>query len=117
MRILVPTESYYSGANVEDDPVHTYLKEIGQVPLLSAAQEIRLSTQLTAASVLDDLIKSDEPANGDDTQSRAMLANYESLLSNWQTVKEAAAAIDLAMPVLEPLIAEARLLRKSWQER
>ena len=110
------TESYYSGATVEDDPVHTYLKEIGQVPLLSAAQEIRLSTQLTAASVLDDLTKGDDPDNGDDSQSRAMLANYESLLEHWQSVEAAATVINLDMPVLEPLIAEARLLRKSWQE-
>ena len=110
------TESYYSGATVEDDPVHTYLKEIGQVPLLSAAQEIRLSTQLTAASVLDDLTKGDDPDNGDDSQSRAMLANYESLLEHWQSVEAAATVINLDMPVLEPLISEARLLRKSWQE-
>ncbi len=110
------TESYYSGATVEDDPVHTYLKEIGQVPLLSAAQEIRLSTQLTAASVLDELTKGDDSDNGDDSQSQAMLANYESLLEHWQSVEDAATVIDLEMPILEPLIAEARLLRKSWQE-
>jgi RNA polymerase primary sigma factor len=34
---------------VEDDPVHTYLREIGQVPLLTARQEVWLSTQLAAA--------------------------------------------------------------------
>ncbi|MCB8946087.1 MAG: RNA polymerase sigma factor RpoD [Ardenticatenaceae bacterium] len=108
--------SYYSGATVEDDPVHTYLKEIGQVPLLSAAQEIRLSTQLTAASVLDALGKGDGQINGEDTQSRAMLANYENLLAHWQTVQKISGEITLETPQLEPLIAEARLLRKSWQE-
>jgi RNA polymerase primary sigma factor len=40
---------------VEDDPVHTYLKEIGQVPLLTAKQEIWLATQMLAAKVLDRL--------------------------------------------------------------
>ena len=110
------TKSYYGGATVEDDPVHTYLKEIGQVPLLSAAQEIRLSTQLTAASVLDDLGSDDEQTNGEDSQSRAMLANYESLLVNWKSVQEVSNEIALEKPSLEQLIAEARFLRKSWQE-
>jgi RNA polymerase primary sigma factor len=109
-------KSYYGGATVEDDPVHTYLKEIGQVPLLTAAQEIRLSTQLTAAGVLDALGKSEEITNGDDSQSRAMLANYETLLTNWQAVSEATTEIEIEMPDLPALIAEARFLRKSWQE-
>ena len=44
-----------SGMNiiVDDDPVHTYLKEIGQVPLLTAEQEIWLATQMSAARVMD----------------------------------------------------------------
>jgi RNA polymerase primary sigma factor len=109
-------EGYYSGATVEDDPVHTYLKEIGQVPLLTAAQEIRLSTQLTAGTVLDALGKGDDQTNGDDSQLRAMLANYETLLANWQTVSEASTQIQIEMPNLPLLISEARLLRKSWQE-
>jgi RNA polymerase primary sigma factor len=109
-------DSYYRGATVEDDPVHTYLKEIGQVPLLTAAQEIRLSTQLTAGVVLDALGKSDELTNGDDSQWRAMLANYETLLTNWQIVGEASSLIQIEMPSLPLLIIEARLLRKSWQE-
>ncbi len=109
-------DSYYSGATVEDDPVHTYLKEIGQVPLLSAAQEIRLSTQLTAGVVLDALGKSDELTNGDDSQWRAMLANYETLLTNWQIVGEASAQLQIEMPSLSLLSMEARVLRKSWQE-
>jgi RNA polymerase primary sigma factor len=109
-------DSYYSGATVEDDPVHTYLKEIGQVPLLTAAQEIRLSTQLTAGVVLDALGKSDELTNGDDSQWRAMLANYETLLTNWQIVGEASTQLQIEMPGLQSLITEARLLRKSWQE-
>jgi len=109
-------DSYYRGATVEDDPVHTYLKEIGQVPLLTAAQEIRLSTQLTAGAVLDALGKSDELTNGDDSQWRAMLANYETLLTNWQIVGEASSQLGIEMPSLPLLIIEARLLRKSWQE-
>ncbi len=42
-------------SDAEDDPVHTYLKEIGQVPLLSAEQEIWLATQMQARRVLERL--------------------------------------------------------------
>ena len=48
-------EGAYTGGDSEDDPVHTYLKEIGQVPLLKSKQEIWLSTQLKAATELDRL--------------------------------------------------------------
>ena len=42
---------------VEDDPVHTYLKEIGRVPLLTSEQEIWLATQMSAARVLERLTR------------------------------------------------------------
>ena len=37
----------YRLSDAEDDPVHTYLKEIGQVPLLTAEQETVSYTHLT----------------------------------------------------------------------
>jgi RNA polymerase primary sigma factor len=111
------TNSYYSGATVEDDPVHTYLKEIGQVPLLTAAQEIWLSTQLTAASILDDLNKnSDQGDETGDSQFYTMLANYENLLKKWQVIEEASTVLQVDLPDLHPLMAESRLLRKSWRD-
>ena len=42
-------QTAYLGGRKENDPVHTYLKEIGQVPLLKQRQEVWLSTQLAAA--------------------------------------------------------------------
>ena len=84
--------SYLTGT-VEDDPVHTYLKEIGQVPLLTADQEIWLSTQLTAATVLERLnndVTKDENESEEEIDFQAMVANYINLLENWQVVEEAA---------------------------
>lgn len=111
-------ESYLSGV-VEDDPVHTYLKEIGQVPLLLAEQEIWLSTQLTAATVLDRLsndVTSDANAPDDDkdVQFRVMMANYAGLLEDWERIGEASAEIGVERPDLPEVIAEALQLRKSW---
>jgi RNA polymerase primary sigma factor len=112
----------YLDSDGEDDPVHTYLKEIGQVPLLAAEQEIWLSTQLAAASVLDRL-GSDagiENGNGEQEESvhfRTMVHNYASLLENWQRVCDASTRIDVEIPNLALLVDEAQHLRESWQDR
>ncbi|MAT97795.1 MAG: RNA polymerase sigma factor RpoD [Anaerolineaceae bacterium] len=111
--------SYLTGT-VEDDPVHTYLKEIGQVPLLTADQEIWLSTQLTAATVLDRL-NNDVTKDGIDSEEevdfRAMITNYTNLLENWQVVEEARKALQVDSLDLIAFIDEARDLRKGWRTR
>lgn len=111
------TTSYLTG-DVEDDPVHTYLKEIGQVPLLMAEQEIWLSTQLAASSVLDRLSKEAMPENGDDgdIHLETMSANYAALLEYWKRALEAADMINVEPPDFLSLIDEAQLLRQSWQQ-
>ncbi len=115
------TTSYLTGT-VEDDPVHTYLKEIGQVPLLTADQEIWLSTQLTAASVLDRL-NNDVNQDGADSEEEvdflAMNANYVNLLENWQVVEEARRVLGVEGIDVLAFIEEARDLRRGWrtQER
>lgn len=103
-------DTTYLETVVEDDPVHTYLKEIGRVPLLLPEQEIWLSTQLSAANTLDRL-------NTDDVGlERAMLTNYEELLESWATV-EAAREILGVMPIdLHELVEEARNLRTNWRD-
>jgi RNA polymerase primary sigma factor len=106
------------GGDVEDDPVHTYLKEIGQVPLLQAEQEIWLSTQLVAASVLDRLSSEATAHDGgeEDIHLHTMTANYASLRENWEAALDAASRISVESPDLPSLIGEACLLRGSWQE-
>jgi RNA polymerase primary sigma factor len=118
--LLADDGADYMVTAVEDDPVHTYLKEIGQVPLLTAEQEIWLSTQLTAASALENLsLRAAE--EGDDSEEevdlRAMILNYRRLLENEATAREVSAAIHVAAPEMQPLIAEARTLRRGWQEQ
>jgi RNA polymerase primary sigma factor len=113
------TTSYLTGT-VEDDPVHTYLKEIGQVPLLTADQEIWLSTQLTAATVLDRL-NTDVSLDGTDSEEevdfRAMLANYTNLLENWLVVEEARKVLEVDGIDVLAFIEEARDLRRGWRTR
>lgn len=113
------TTSYLTGT-VEDDPVHTYLKEIGQVPLLTADQEIWLSTQLTAATVLDRL-NHDVNQEGADSEEEvdflAMNANYANLLENWLVVEEARRVLNVDGIDVLAFIEEARDLRRGWRNR
>jgi RNA polymerase primary sigma factor len=48
-------EEDLTGLALADDPVRMYLKEIGQVPLLNSNRETRLSTQLAAENLLQEL--------------------------------------------------------------
>lgn len=103
-------DTTYLETVVEDDPVHTYLKEIGRVPLLQPEQEIWLSTQLSAANTLDRLNTNDVGLE------QAMLTNYEEFLESWATVEHAREQLDVAPIAVYELVDEARNLRKSWRD-
>lgn len=116
---LLDDDDAYLSTEIEDDPVHTYLREIGQVPLLAAEQEIWLSTQLSAVNTLERL-KAEVDDDGEDEEAqesrrfRAMLANYTSLLENWQKVRQASDLLDVEPLEFAPLLEEAQQLRKGW---
>jgi RNA polymerase primary sigma factor len=100
----------------EDDPVHTYLKEIGQVPLLTAEQEIWLATQLAAATKLERLTaQAMEDGGSKNLYARTMLANYEALLESWQQAEAAGRQINVELPDIALIIREAQQLRQNWR--
>ena len=124
-------------SDAEDDPVHTYLKEIGQVPLLTAEQEIWLATQMQALRVLERLNHDvglsrtngstrrprrgrpveepppeARPLNQDMLRAKAMVLNYRNLLENWHVARESAATLHVAPPELLPVLDEARMLHE-----
>jgi len=106
--------SHRSGG--EEDPVHTYLKEIGQVPLLTAEQEIWLATQLAAAATLEGLSAQVVESNGhENIHALTILANYDALLSSWKRAEDASQKIDVELPDLSLVIREAQHLRQSWK--
>jgi RNA polymerase primary sigma factor len=108
-----PDGDYY-GVEAGDDPVHTYLKEIGQVPLLTAEQEIWLSTQLAAASILESLTAEVMAEGKENAPFRTLIANYRTLLDSWQKANRYSQAIHVELPDLSLLIGEAQQLRLSW---
>ena len=89
---------------VEDDPVHTYLKEIGLVPLLTVEQEIWLATQMAAAKVLDrltrDAISELKEEDQDRVRAQAMITNYANLLENITCTREASGVLKVDPPDL-----------------
>lgn len=107
----------FATGEAEDDPVHTYLKEIGQVPLLKSKQEIWLSTQLKGATELDRLTKAldSEEENEKSSYFRAMIANYAELLENWNQVIIACDNLKVEPPDFTLLVDEAQELRQTWQ--
>lgn len=111
----------YTGSSAEDDPVHTYLKEIGQVPLLAPKQEIWLSTQLLAARVLDEIgqMVLEESADLEEQEAEmdfvVMSRNYAELLNSYDSILFASNAIEVDPPDFAALMQEGIKLRRSWQ--
>ena len=101
----------------QDDPVQTYLREIGRVSLLTAEQEVWLATQLAAASTLEELSSSffDEGSPMENHRVLTMLSNYEQLESSWLEAVAASQAMNVDLPDVAMLILEAQQLRQSWQ--
>ena len=127
----------YRLSDAEDDPVHTYLKEIGQVPLLTAEQEIWLATQMQALRVLERLNQDvglgrangggrrrgrnrpapepppgERPVNQDMLRAQAMGQNYRNMLENWLCARDSAATLGVAPPELLPVLEEGRKLHE-----
>lgn len=108
----------YLGGRKENDPVHTYLKEIGQVPLLKQRQEVWLSTQLAAAVSLEKLHDEVSPTNTpSNVPEAAMVANYRNIIDIFAAVNDDVNALSAAEPLdFLALMDESRQLRNNWRE-
>lgn len=100
-----------------DDPVQTYLREIGRVPLLKAAEEVRLAIQLMALNELVELKNQAEEAGAEDVDRSVMLSDYEKLVQAWEKVELAAEEKGIDLPHLEAVMWEAQQLRQSWSNK
>ena len=102
---------------LSEDPVRLYLKEIGQINLLDADAEFRLAARIEACVRVKALRLHVRPCPGNDKHYRALFtAIISELITSWTRLQEDAARMGLTdYPDLALTLAEARLLRQSWQ--
>ncbi|GAB4481789.1 MAG: hypothetical protein Kow0088_24300 [Anaerolineales bacterium] len=100
-------------AELGEDPVRLYLKEIGGIELLDADGEFWLATRLDALRRLEALLPSEVQAVQKTSQ-----AYYKALLDEtrtaWKRVKEDTQRLKYERPDLEKILQEARALRQNW---
>ena len=100
-----------------EDPVRLYLKEIGQMNLLDADSEFRLAVRIEAGVRVTNLCKHIQPPHGQDGHLQALYsAILNDLVTAWNRLCEDAERIGQDdYPDLTLTLAEAQLLRHSWQ--
>jgi RNA polymerase primary sigma factor len=114
-------------AEISEDPVRLYLKEIGNIELLAPDQEFWLATRLEGGRRLDWLIRQhplvrgkavtpqDEPGDKILAPHRIYHALYEDLITAWSRLVEDTRRLGYACPDLNLILFEAQMLRNTWQ--
>jgi len=112
--ILLPARSHDLAAELAEDPVRLYLREIGQVKLLDSDSEFRLATLIEANRLVGTLRRL--PHRAGLSQACAV---YHSLLSemitSWQRLVEDAQRLNHPLPDLALVLAEAQSLHAGWE--
>ena len=96
-----------------DDPVYTYLREIGQVQLLDSNRETWLATQMLAAQHLDHL-RQTVKAKSAAAPTALYTALYDELEVAWKRLLEDTHKHKRSAPELSDLLQEAQGLRHNW---
>jgi len=106
-----------SMGDIATDPVHLYLREIGQQELLSAVQEFWLSVMLEAERRVQRLEEGPLPRRRGTSRWRALFrAVYDQLLAAWEQVEQAVAQHGYPRPDPLALIDEADRISREWPD-
>ena len=104
-------------AELSEDPVRLYLREIGSVKLLDAAREFRLAAMLEGRRVV--LLTMRRHRMGKQAADSPTIAAYHSLLSDllidWSRLGEDAERLKHHIPDAGLLLAEAQSLHRGWE--
>jgi RNA polymerase primary sigma factor len=102
-------------AELSEDPVRLYLREIGEIELLSVDQEFWLATRIEAARRVD-VINRDHPIarRGRYYSTSIYLAMSDELGVAWRRLMEDTHRLGYEGPDLSKMRAEARMLRQTW---
>lgn len=100
-------------SELAEDPVRLYLREIGQVKLLDADSEFRLSTMIEAARLIDDLSRR-PPRRGEPPLISVYVWVLDELVTSWGRLVEDASRLNVGLPDLALMTAEAQTLHTAW---
>ena len=110
----LPLHSHELAAELSEDPVRLYLREIGQVKLLDSDSEFRLATLSESDRHITALRKLKQRKGVSPISSI-----YHSLLlemtTSWDRLIEDTEQLDCELPNLALMIAEAQSLHSGWQ--
>jgi len=100
-------------AELSEDPVRLYLREIGQVKLLDADSEFRLATMIEANRLVNAFRK--RPARkGVSSPSAICQSILSEMTTSWDRLLEDADRLHHEPPVLGLMLTEAQALRAGW---
>ena len=101
-------------AELSEDPVRLYLREIGQVKLLDADSEFRLATLIEADRLVAAFLR--RPQRSGVTVSCGIYrAIVNELLTSWKRLEEDAKRMECDLPDLALVLTEAQALQTEWQ--
>jgi RNA polymerase primary sigma factor len=111
-------------ADIGDDPVRLYLKEIGSIDLLETDQEFWLATRLEAAERVGVLSRQYTLAHNQSTEAhedttaadRIFLTLFEDLKTSWNRLVEDTNLLGYEYPDLNLILSEAQMLRSTWRK-
>jgi len=113
---VVGPEEFPAAAELADDPVRLYLKEIGRVELLESDHELWLTVRMEAARRAEAIRggRASRPNVGE-AHVAAQYALFDDLRTAWKRVLEDSRRLRQPTPDLQLIVEEARQLRQSWQ--
>jgi len=100
-------------AELAEDPVRLYLREIGQVPLLDADAEFRLATMLEAARMVETFRR--RARRGTESALGIYHGVLTDLATSWKRCGEDAKRFGSELPDLRLMLAEAQGLHNGWE--
>jgi RNA polymerase primary sigma factor len=101
-------------AELSEDPVRLYLREIGQVKLLDADSEFRLATLIEADRLIAAFLRRPQQGRGS-VSSAIFRAIGGELFTAWERLEDDARRLECDLPDLSLLLAEAQFLQSGWE--
>jgi RNA polymerase primary sigma factor len=101
-------------AELSEDPVRLYLREIGQVKLLDADSEFRLATLIEAERLIGAFLRRPQ-RKGVTVSCGIYRAVVNELLTSWERLEDDAKRMKTDLPDLALMLTEVQALKHGWQ--